>query len=365
MTKGNRFRLLPDCILNLMNMNTHFKSLVLGSLALVSCGGGDPYLNSLNIPTEAIAPVDSINLEELGIYDVRRIEKFDDYFAVANASGSYYISLVNTNTMECRHVFRRGRGPGEAVSPSSFHKAGNRGVIYDCTTGTLVAMRVEDSFERNEAVLDTIMSFDLTKQFPPAYLTSLGKGVIAGNLLDPDVWYSYYSSDGTLISSLPSFNYPETQGLSAEFAISLMFSSLYASNDEQNRVCVASVLCPSISFSKMTDSGLEELKRIELAPPVIIRADNRSMFSKESTTSFQGISADEEFVSLLYSGKLISQKTSPANVCNHLVQYDWDGCPVHAYRLEKGISALCMEGNVLYGAVSCPESRLYIYELSK
>lgn len=348
-----------------MNMNTHFKSLVLGSLALVSCGGGDPYLNSLNIPTEAIAPVDSINLEELGIYDVRRIEKFDDYFAVANASGSYYISLVNTNTMECRHVFRRGRGPGEAVSPSSFHKAGNRGVIYDYTTGTLVAMRVEDSFERNEAVLDTIMSFDLTKQFPPAYLTSLGKGVIAGNLLDPDVWYSYYSSDGTLISSLPSFNYPETQGLSAEFAISLMFSSLYASNIERNRVCVASVLCPSISFSKLTDGKLEEIKRFELAPPSITSANGKSSLSKQSTAGFQGISGNGEMVSLLYSGKSISRETESANVCNHLIRYDWDGCPVHAYRLEKGISALCMEGNVLYGAVSCPESRLYIYELSK
>lgn len=344
---------------------TLFKSLVLGSIALVSCNGGDPYLRSLTIPFETIAPEDSVNLEELGIYDVRRIEKFGDFFAIANASGSHYLSLVNAKTMECRHVFRRGRGPGEAVSPSSFHKVGNQGVVYDHTTGTLVALQIEDSFERNEAVLDTIRSFDPTKPFPPAYLTSLGDGVIAGNYLDPDVWYSYYSSDGTLTSSLPSFSYPETQGISADCAFSLMYSSLYASNDEQNRVCVASVLCPSISFSKMTDSGLEELKRIELAPPVIIRADNRSMFSKESTTSFQGISADEEFVSLLYSGKLISQKTSPANVCNHLVQYDWDGCPVHAYRLEKGISALCMEGNVLYGAVSCPESRLYIYELSK
>ncbi len=344
-------------------MKSHLKSLILGCIALVSCSGGDPYLRSLNIPSETITPVDSINLEELGIYDARRIEKFDDYFAVANASGSYYISLVNAKTMECRHVFRRGRGPGEAVSPSSFHKAGNRGIIYDCTTGTLVAMRVEDSFERNEAVLDTIRSFDPTKPFPPAYLTSLGNGVIAGNLLDPDVWYSYYSSDGTLMSSLPSFNYQETQGLSTEFAISLMFSSLYASYNEGNRVCVASVLCPSISFSKLTDGKLEELKRIEVAPPSITSANGKSSLSKQSPASFQGISANSETVSLLYSGKLRSQETSPASVCNHLVQYDWDGCPVHAYYLEKGISSLCIEGDVLYGTASYPESRLYVYEL--
>ena len=68
-------------------------------------------------------------------------------------------------------------------------------------------------------------------------------------------------------------------------------------------------------------------------------------------------------VSLLYSGKLRSQETSPASVCNHLVQYDWDGCPVHAYYLEKGISSLCIEGEVLYGTASYPESRLYVYEL--
>ena len=82
-------------------MKSHLKSLILGCIALVSCSGGDPYLRSLNIPSETITPVDSINLEELGIYDARRIEKFDDYFAVANASGSYYISLVNAKTMEC------------------------------------------------------------------------------------------------------------------------------------------------------------------------------------------------------------------------------------------------------------------------
>ncbi|MDD5912130.1 MAG: hypothetical protein PUC61_08425, partial [Bacteroidales bacterium] len=59
---------------------TLFKFLVLGSIALVSCNGGDPYLRSLTIPFETIAPADSVNLEELGIYDVRRIEKFGDFF---------------------------------------------------------------------------------------------------------------------------------------------------------------------------------------------------------------------------------------------------------------------------------------------
>ncbi|MGN0202255.1 MAG: BF3164 family lipoprotein [Candidatus Cryptobacteroides sp.] len=293
------------------------------------------------------------------------IAKFGEWFAIQNAQSDRCVQLINPKDSLIIDCIRKGRGPGEAVSPSSFHKAGNRGAIYDCTTGTLVAMRVEDSFERNEAVLDTIMSFDLTKQFPPAYLTSLGNGVIAGNLLDPDVWYSYYSSDGTLMSSLPSFNYQETQGLSTEFAISLLFSSLYASSIERNRVCVASVLCPSISFSKLTDCKLEELKRIELASPSITSANGKSSLSKQSTASFQGISGNGEMVSLLYSGKSISRETESANVCNHLVRYDWDGCPVHAYRLEKGISAFCIEGNVLYGAVSCPESRLYVYDLSK
>ena len=53
-------------------MKSHLKSLILGCIALVSCNGGDPYLRSLTIPFETIAPADSVNLEELGIYDVRK-----------------------------------------------------------------------------------------------------------------------------------------------------------------------------------------------------------------------------------------------------------------------------------------------------
>lgn len=125
----------------------------------------------------------------------------------------------------------------EMSGASSFHKSG---ILYDRNSVVLVCIDIEKSFESGLAVMDTIVSFGSVAP-RPYYLCKTGDGVVSGNVTDPEVWYSYFSSSVGISSSVPAIGFSEIKGTGHDFLVSMMLSSIYAASPDGRKVCVANV----------------------------------------------------------------------------------------------------------------------------
>jgi len=324
----------------------------------VSCvSSHDPYLRTLrHLKTEIIEPVDSIDVDDYEVFHLNNVVPIDDnWLLMSSTKGDYNLMFLNTETSERFFAIRRGRGPGEIVHGNSLSKSGESAIYYDYNGGVCISINLMQTIKKRCPVLDTVGIFR-DKVPKPVYIGRCGKdGFISGNVADENVWYSFFDPEGNVLSDVPALNYNELPK-DRDYKLSFLLSSKYVSNPAGTKICVANVACPSLSFSNVDSGLMTEYKRYEIAPPEVGQLD-----SKEA---FHGLFADEEFVYALYSGYMLRGDALPGYTCNHLIVYDWDGCPVKHYRLSRNISSIHVEGNCLTGSSDYPECKVYKYVLN-
>ena len=323
--------------------------------AMISCASSehDRYLNSLKLEPERLEVIDSVNIDQFDMFQARAAVDADNgWLLVSAVDGEYKLLFLNPKTSEHFFAIRKGRGPGEMVDGSNLHKNGIDAIFYDYNSAVCVKINLKESIKRREIVMDTVGRFTYAAS-RPVYMTSCGdSGFISGNLTTPDVWYSYYDRDGVILSEVPSLNFKEHSD-GGDYQISMMLSSVYTSDPDGSKVCVANVVCPSLSFSVV--ESVTEYKRYE-NPPIGMKSGR---VTEDFKGAFNGICADAKYVYLLYSGHRWKGDRLPVNECIHVIVYDWDGNPRRHYVLDRNISSVYVDGNILIGATSYPESKVY------
>lgn len=332
----------------------------IGAVMLSSCSPEqDPYLRSLDTTVEPLVAVDSVNIEQYDLFQIHDVVNIDDeWLVMSSIQGDYKLLILNHVTSEHFFAIKKGRGPGEMINGNSLHKYEDGVCFYDSNNATCIKIRVEETVGNNKLIADTVGLF---KSGPskPIYMTTCGEnGFISGNIIDKDIWYSYYDETGRIHSSVEALDFDEiSDEPDAKFSFSL--SSKYASNPGGTRVCVASVASPSLSFAHVDSGKLTEYKRWEM-PPVGMVAGH---VTPDHTSTFMGIDADNSYVYLAYSGHRLRNDILPTGECNHLIVYDWNGNPVKHYYLNRNICSIHVDGNNLWAASACPESCVYRFIL--
>lgn len=330
------------------------------AVMMMSCSSEkDAYLRSLCLEVEPLSAVDSVNIGQYDMFQVRNVVAIDDEWILMSAiKGEYRLLFLSTKTSDHFFAIKSGRGPGEMINGNSLHKFGDDACFYDSNNATCIKIRLEETVRTHRLAADTIGLF---KSGPskPIYMTTCGQnGFISGNLIDENVWYSYYDATGRIYSSVDALGFKEISGdRDAKFSFSL--SSKYASCPDGTKVCVASVASPSLSFSDVRSGSLTEYRRLSM-PPVGMVAGH---VTPEHTSTFMGIDADDSYVYLVYSGHRLRNDDLPTEECNHLVIYDWDGNPVKHYYLNRNVSSIHIDGNNLWAASTYPESCVYRFVL--
>ena len=328
------------------------------AMAMSCTSGTDVYLRSLPCDLEELEAVDSINIDQFGLFQARKVVKInDDWLLLSTTKGNNHLLFLNTKTLEYFYAIKRGRGPGEVVAGSSLQKFGDDATFYDLNNATCIKILVDATIQERKAVLDTIGIFrGATK---PVYMSICGKDkFISGNLSDDSVWYSCYDDNGNVLSSIGALNvknFPKN----GDRLVSRMLSSVYASNPEGTKVCVGNVFCPSLSFSQVQSGIMTEYKRYENQPEGM----KANRISTETVGAFQGMDADKDRVCVIYSGHKLRNDILPSDECRHLIIYDWNGIPVRHYYLNRNINSVHVSGNCIYGTSTYPESCVYRFEL--
>lgn len=328
--------------------------LVTFTVVFYSCTSiSDNYLKTLDLPIYNITPVDSINIDTYDFFQSHDVIKIDENWLVTSStSGKYNLLFLNINNGEHFYAIRRGRGPGEVIIGNSFHKYGNDAIYHDSNSSTCMKIRLRESVERHAVVIDTIGRFS-SSNIRPVYLAANDDGVISGNVADYKSWYCFYDFEGNIISSAEQLHYDQLLQ-SPDFCASVHLSTMYAFNSSGTKVCVASVVSPSLAFAEVNNGKLDEFMRYEISAPVP---------GAENISAFNDIFATDEYVYLLYSGRKLRGGNIPAHECNHIVVYDWEGNPVRHYELNNNISSIHVDNNTLIATSTHPESCVYQFNL--
>lgn len=325
-----------------------------------SCNSsGTAYLKSLPLETEPLTAVDMICIDDYAVFSPNCIVKADDsWLLMSTTKGDYRLMFLNPSTSEHFFAIRKGRGPGEMIQGGSLHKSGDDAVFYDVNNAVCIRINLSETINKREPVIDTIATFTGGPS-KPVYMTSCGEsGFVSGNLVDPDVWYSYYDNTGQIISGVSALDF-DGMPKDRDHRVSFLLSSKYAASPDGTRVCVANVVSPSLSFSYMDSGRLEEYRRYEMASPGM--AGGR--LTEDHVSAFMGIDADEKHVYVIYSGHKLKDDVLPTDECKDLVIYDWNGNPVRHYILDRSVNSISVEKDCIYATSTYPEYRVYKFPL--
>lgn len=332
------------------------------SATMLSCSGGqDKYLASLkNVGTVSLNAVEEYHYDTFENFAPDELVVADDgWLLLSSSKGDYNIQFLNLESGENFFAIRKGRGPGEMVNGNGPHKFDDRVVYYDMGTLTCVGIHLEESIKRRHVILDTLAVFGKGGKPFPVYLTACEGGYVSGNAFGDDYWYSYYDSEGEVLSSVGAFS---REGLSFNRKVSFMLSSKYVSSPDGERVCVANVPYPVISFARIGNGTLEEYKRYEFDEP----HGNRDGGKTIHNAFCHAVSGINDNLYLLYSGKTVSvngpEDVSRLGGCGHVIEYDWDGNPLRHYVLDKEVERIAIKGDVLFGLSTYPEYRIYKFQ---
>lgn len=237
--------------------------------------------------------------------------------------------------------------------------------LYDPSASkTLVYIDLQKSMLEGKARMDTLGRFMDGFSFP-AKIVCCGRGLIATVAGRKDIWYASLDRDGRVISSVEPPRYKEMDEMDESTYFSFLVSSRSTASPDGDKVCSVTPRAAALSFASLdTDGRLSEYRRYELEPPVIVRGDGRGTLSKKGKSGFNPPVSDRDNVYLLYSGKPFDNADSPNYECNHLIIYGWDGVPKRHIVLSESVMSIAVDGSVLYGMSSWPDSRILVYDLS-
>ena len=118
------------------------------ALGLLLCGcsskTGDEVLDCFKTGSQTLSPVMTIDLEQYGIMLPTHVIKYHDSFIIGKGSGKNVVDIITPSTGEVKHLFAKGRGPGEIITPSSLQLIGDKLYLYDITSQKYYSLDLKD-----------------------------------------------------------------------------------------------------------------------------------------------------------------------------------------------------------------------------
>ena len=331
---------------------------------LFGCAHENDYLSSLSLKQENLTPKSTIDLATYDILQPVGIAKSGNCLAVTDNGGSKHLIIIDENTGEHCELISKGRGPGEMVGAMMAPYLDGVTLYDPSSSKTLVYIDLQKSMREGKACMDTLGRFVDSFSFP-AKIVSSRNGMIATVAGRKDVWYASLGREGQVLSFVGPPQYKELDEMDESRYFSFLVSSHITVSPDGDKVCCATSHAAALSFASLDDGGiLSEYHRYELDPPEIVRGDGFTAFSKSNKSCFRSPASDRDNVYLLYSGKPFDNADSPNYECNHLIIYGWDGSPKRHILLSDNVMSMAVDGNVLYGLSSWPDSRILVYDLS-
>ncbi len=261
---------------------------------------------------------------------------------------------------------RKGQGNDEFIMPLEMMSYNDSvGMIYDYATKKLVSFCSNDILEGTpEYTLSYKDTFPSTvKLFVTRFNTVLSFGFY-------DDCMFYLQRDNQLLQKLGEFPYRDANEREIDNRLKGMAYQGVLRNNLSNDRFVYAVNSAEIAYFYKIDS----LKAVPVCKyeftypeykPVQQENARSAAISSRNVKTFIDVTATDNYVYILYSGKNFKESGMRAFEGNVLYVFDWEGKPLKKYLLDVSVTRLCVnkEGNTIYAFANIPETTLIKFEI--
>ena len=324
----------------------------------------DEYLASLPEAECWLAPVDSLDLESLGVVSPANMIKYGRWLVFKESQTKYNLAIVNMDSHHKMDAIPVGRGPGEMLFGDNLYLEGTKATLTDAYMLTMVALDLSELREDHVPGLDTIGTFKSVRN-AFSRLRSVEGGYVSPvpfhHTFDEDAWYSLWDVDycSAPIPRPPVEGIEKTERTASH---SFYCSSVMTVHPDKDRLCMGLVRMAALSFAKIENRNLKEVKRVEFNRPKLYEYGGKTFI--HAKRAFSGITSDQDRVFLLYSGRERNDEI-PEYEGNHIIVYDWNGNYITRYYLSRNAVDIFMDGDELYCLSTYPSCKLFVYHLPK
>ena len=325
----------------------------------------DEYLASLPESECWLAPVDSVDLESIGILSPAHIIKYGRWVVIKESRTKCNLAIVNLDSHRKLDAIPVGRGPGEMMFGDNLYLEGTKATLTDAYMLTMLSIDMSEMKEDHIPRVDTIgtfksmrNAFSRLRQVKGGYVSP----VPSNHTFGENAWYSLWDVDGYCSEPIPR---PPIEGIEkTERTTSHSFycSSVVTVHPDKDRFCIGLVRMAALSFAKVENRNLIEVKRVEYNRPKLYEYGGKTFI--HANRAFSGITSDKDCVFLLYSGREKNDEI-PEYEGNHIIVYDWNGNYVNRYYLSRNAVDIFIDGDELYCLSTYPSCKLFVYRLPK
>lgn len=335
---------------------------------------GDVVLDDFKGDVKTLSPVQTIPLESYDILMPSDVIKYGDNYVVFKGQGGNFVNIITPSTGRAIHCFKKGRGPGEIVTASSFQVEGDSLYIYDISMQRYYSLDLREAIAGNNPTPKVRHQFKASREngqpLRPFVLYKTGTDFLSTGIFPEDAWYCLADKDYNYLDGVDYLDYDVIRTFARnDVKHTFHISSLFSGNPDGERYVCAFVSAAAFSLFKREGSSISEYYRYvaDRDPgawsPGAEMGNLAIAWKTESIASYYGVCSDKENIYMLYSGKQRGDTRSASYLCSHLLVYGWDGRPKKRYELEKEVSSIHFEKGKLYCVTSYPEPEILVYSL--
>lgn len=336
----------------------------LGIFFLCSCSKekhSDPVLREFKHIIH-LAPVDSINLEELGILSPERILYKKDHLILKNRQSPFLVSIYNIKDKTVLHTVPVGQGPNEATAITLLKTYKNNSISFrNWGTQTIQELQIDPYSGQIKTIVDLpsesrVLNLFETKDY------YIGSGVLAEKRFirihkqDDEYSYEIDFPDNELVAGLN------------QLQKSVVFNAIRLEPKPDGKKFVT-FMDGLMDIYDIKDTGFELTHSKEYFYPKFKISSEQfgapATFSRDAIMGYYSGTADNNYIYILYSTYTYAENMAEGNGCKYLLIYDWEGNPIKAYQLEKPIGDITIDndGN-FYSLGFNPEAIVYKYNMN-
>ena len=311
-------------------------------------------------PSTPLLVSKKINLEDYETYRPFYIKKDGDCYYIFDYARINQFKVLNRSTLTYKQGVNYGNGPGELIAPASFVKEDEGITTFEINKNKRYLI-VEDS--DSTLHVEEYQNIDVESIISPAFHNNY----MAAKGLRGESWIRYYKN-GYEIDSYGFPDFTETRDLTTAEKIDVFRSGNQQFKPNGTKLAVTISNGCVLAIFDCNGKALKERVMWNYFPPVFVKTSGDytpTAVSMKCKTGFVGLECTDDFVYVLYAGKIVGNDIATAWRGSHVFVYDWDGNPVVHYKLEKELFSFGIDEQkgLLYGIGYDPEGCILEYKL--
>jgi len=290
------------------------------------------------------------------IQETQLLAKNDTLF-IKNRNGDYYFMAFSLPSFEHIRTFgRRGKGPGEFNGPSII-QGSSSDYLFSVYSVNGKVYHVNKSFE----IIDSGIAFDTKRQlYDPNMICAASEDEYYYVGVAPVAKEIYKYSDNNSI--------PETsvKQLSVKgFKGWASYTGYLGANFKKDRLVFAYKYFKKIVFTDLS-GNVERTLNFETNTKTE-KQSNVSILGPSSVTYYCGLSVQDDYVYLLYSGRtplVVTEELREGSGYIYVEQFDWNGNPIRKFKLDHwGYFCVDDKEESIFLASTTDENPIYSFKL--